>query len=512
MSNMTFTNATTTTLVSTNATSTNFFSSLLTTVTGFFTNLTVTNASTTNLSAVGFTGTNGIFTGTLTASTSLNVLGTLNVTGQTNLFNASSSNLTTGNLFVSGVVSFATTTISNLTVTGTTSLTNTIFTNATSSKLTVQSMNSTPQMILSYDNIRTTTFQTDAVGNMTIITSGGSVFLNQNNFFVCVSSACPSSGYSMTSAGNLLIEKKVIAEKFEQICPTGYIWTPGSAKYGTLPGFCVMKYNAKNVGGVATSQPTGSPWVSINQSTALATCTALGMGYHLLSEPEYMTIATNIMNTTINNLNTATTTLQLATGHSDNAPANALETTAGADPIVSGCNLNLPLGNAANAYVASSCELRGNTTSYLGTDNDKGYYGTGNYFNQACSSGLANSSQLRTHVLSNGNVIWDMAGNVWQWTDAWLVAGNENPLPQTGWIEYNTITDYKGLNYLRSQTSTLTSVNGIGQMYSWSGVGTVVGFIRGGGWSYGALSGLFALTLYDAPSDVYTTLGFRCAR
>jgi len=58
-------------------------------------------------------------------------------------------------------------------------------------------------------------------------------------------------------------------------CPAGFISVPGNKRYGTEGGFCVMKYEAKYVGGVATSQTSGTPWVSITQTDAIAECKAL---------------------------------------------------------------------------------------------------------------------------------------------------------------------------------------------------------------------------------------------
>lgn len=52
-------------------------------------------------------------------------------------------------------------------------------------------------------------------------------------------------------------------------CPTGFIPVPGSRLYDTDNGFCVMKYEAKNVGGIATSVASGTPWVNITQSEML---------------------------------------------------------------------------------------------------------------------------------------------------------------------------------------------------------------------------------------------------
>jgi len=43
-------------------------------------------------------------------------------------------------------------------------------------------------------------------------------------------------------------------------CPLNFIPVPGSSTYGTEGGFCVMKYEATDVGGVATSQAAGTPW------------------------------------------------------------------------------------------------------------------------------------------------------------------------------------------------------------------------------------------------------------
>jgi hypothetical protein len=383
---------------------------------------------------------------------------------------------------------------------------------------------SSPQFALAYDATRYAQLQTDASGDLSVFSSGGNTRLPDNNLFVCAGGACPT--LSLTGTGNLTVENKLTAGSLEQFCPTGYVWVPGSAKSGTLPGFCTMKYEAKNSGGVPVSVPAGGPWVSIDQPTARTACEALGTGYHLISEPERMTLAEQIATLPINDLD-ADASLQLATGHSDNAPANALDAgTSATDPVVSGCDLMQNAEASANAYAASSCELRG-TGSGGSTDADKGYYGTGQQWSATgYSAGGANKAQLRTHVLANGNVIWDIAGNVWEWTDAYLwsaslvgaASSTVSEMPDAGswttanWYQYTAITNYKALAYARPKVSTWSSTNGIGQIYMPTDSGTARAFVRGGGWSSGSGAGAFALRLNYAPSLTDSDIGFRCSR
>lgn len=392
----------------------------------------------------------------------------------------------------------------------------------------VETTGATPQLRLTSDSSNYAEMYVDSVGGLFLDTTGTSatsISILDQNLRVCDNGSfgavsCPAFDFS-SGTGNLLVENKVVADKFEQICPAGYIWVPGSAKYGTLPGFCVMKYEAKNVGGVATSQASDTPWVSISQENARAQCQALGAGYHLISEAEWMTIAENIAATAINDLD-ADSGLQLATGHSDNGPSSALAAAAAADPATSGCALTSTMENAANAYT-STCQVRGDG-SYGGDDTDFGFYGTGQaWSNSGYASGGANKSQLRTHILSNGNVIWDIAGNVWEWTDAIISQvdqpgiGNDGGAGSGNWGEWNVAYHLVGAAAnSRPPDDGWTSTNGIGRLWTYgrdeTAATTYRAFPRGGHWSYGANAGAFALNLYNSPSDVYSNFGFRCAR
>lgn len=63
-------------------------------------------------------------------------------------------------------------------------------------------------------------------------------------------------------------------------------------------GFCVMKYEAKEVGGLATSTPTGNPWININQDQARTACQAIGA--QLITNAQWTALARNIETTASN--------------------------------------------------------------------------------------------------------------------------------------------------------------------------------------------------------------------
>lgn len=379
-----------------------------------------------------------------------------------------------------------------------------------------------PQMKIISDSSNYSEFYVDATGDLSLKLTGSGgddLILLDENLKICASGdfgsvSCPTAGFTISGTGNLIVENKVIADKFEQICPTGYVWVPGSAKHGTLPGFCVMKYEAKDAGGgVAESKAADAPWTSVTQENARAYCQALGEGYHLVSEAEWMTIAENIAATPINDID-AVAGLQLATGHTDNDPANSLA--AGTDPVVSGCNLRLPLSDAANAF-AANCQLRDSGAVY-------GYSGTGNQWaDTGYSAGGNNKSQLRVHALSNGNTVWDIAGNVWEWTDAIISQvdqpdiGNDGGATVGNWGEWNVARYLIGAAAnSRPPDDGWTAANGIGRLWTYgrdeTASTTYRAFLRGGDWSSTSYAGVFALYLSNSPAGAGSNVGFRCAR
>ncbi len=248
-------------------------------------------------------------------------------------------------------------------------------------------------------------------------------------------------------------------------CPTGYIQVPANGTLG-VNAFCVMQFEAKNVAGVATSQAASSPWVSITQTSAKTTCTALGSNYDLISNPEWMTIAQNIENVTSNWSSGIVGTGMIPRGHTDNSPGNALAV----------------------------------------TDTNDTYIGTGNNSGQAAGSGW---EQKRTLTLSNGSVIWDFPGNVWEWTDWTMATGLQSgPTSCTGaWTQLPSVAcgALAAADYLPTNTS-FNSSQSMGQFYGGAGGAA----LRGGSWGYGTDAGAFALSLDGSSGDSGTDIGFRC--
>lgn len=310
-----------------------------------------------------------------------------------------------------------------------------------------------------------------------------------------ISSIPTGATYTVNRDNNGRINVNVANTAANLNCPTGYIKVPGNSLYQTKD-FCVMKYEAK---AVATSAPTvglttpttgsntidnnttattaangravasvasGYPIANINQTTASSYCSTAGAS--LITNAEWMTIARNIEGqlsnwTTGTAASTAIGTGGLYRGHSDGTPNTALE---------------------------------------AGADND-GYIGTVN-------SGF--SIERRTHTLSNGEVIWDLGGNVWEWTSDTILGKDQPTGSSTGfnWREYNTgqsnsITNFGTLSrdLVGPSNSSWGSGQNMGQIYSdgTSTNNTSYAFLRGGGWDNATIAGVFTLGLFDTPTD-----------
>ena len=250
-------------------------------------------------------------------------------------------------------------------------------------------------------------------------------------------------------------------------CPSNWVKVPGNTLYNTRT-FCVMQYEAKIKGqdnGNQTysasyepeSRPGGTPWVNITQPNAKNECQSIGA--HLITEDEWLTIVRNI---------------------------------------------ELQPTNWSSGQIGSGYIPRGNSDGSAAMD------GTDHL------SGI----NQRNLVLSNGAIIWDIAGNVWEWTDA-TILGRDQPTgsstPQTfGWYEYSNLLTYGVLppERLLPLNPSWNANQGYGRIYS-SGApnnsNTYV-FRRGGSWGHGAGAGVLALILSYGTSNTYSSIGFRCAR
>jgi len=245
-----------------------------------------------------------------------------------------------------------------------------------------------------------------------------------------------------------------------------WLLVPGDSALGTLD-FYVQKYEAKNVSGVATSQPAGTPWVSVTQWGAKTACEALGQGYHLLTPRETLTISRNIENNAWNWTGGSVGSGGLWRGHTDASPANSLAADVTGDP------------------------------------DDDPYVGTGN---------VSPSIEKRVHQLSSGQYLWDWSGNVWEWVDMTCTAGTGAGrwyyfAGYIAWTDVN-LSDYEKPR--AGPAGAYTSAQNAGSYYGCYATGNVV--LRGDSWLAGTDGGVYTFNATGLPSAAHTSKGFRCAR
>jgi|GEM_PF-1395776 len=339
------------------------------------------------------------------------------------------------------------------------------------------------------------------------------------------------------------------------VCPPNYVGVAGNVFYGTSD-FCVSKFEMKavtsnptsgsatlanangNVGHTTSwfpdSRPDGTPFVNTNQRQSVIMCdrlnpTADGTGpYQLISNAQWQTMASNIENVGGNWSSGSVGSGQNARGHTDNSISDANN-----NNTASGISFT-----GHNALAASSTDGTTVPWSFANSAAEfaAGYRGTGNTSAQSVGSGW---EQRRTHYLSSGEVIWDVAGNVWEWvrftqTEGAIDSGisgndathyNSRGVPQqpnigSNWYELNSTSVFSDLGATGSLLSKWFAPNGtyspnpstfsLGRIYvSQNNTGNAV--LRGDNWNDFTNAGVFSSLLVSGPTDADNHVGFRCA-
>ncbi len=271
-------------------------------------------------------------------------------------------------------------------------------------------------------------------------------------------------------------------------CPADFIAVPGNTSLSTSD-FCVMKYEAKIVGQsngniaysssyVPESRASGTAWTNISQVNSVSEAQTACSGCHLITEAEWMTIVANVLSVGSNWSSGAVGSGYIFNGHGNSNPG---------------------------AMLASS------------TDDTDGLFGI--------TGGTGNGSQYnnrRTLSLTNNEVIWDLAGNTWEWTNATITGAQPGAAGST-WRQYPTISNWGGLP-AASRPSILssspgvsgvtgwTSTNGIGQIRSNLTEAGTKAYRRGAGFGDAANGGVLTLSLEAAATDIFNNYGFRATR
>ena len=270
-------------------------------------------------------------------------------------------------------------------------------------------------------------------------------------------------------------------------CPDGFLPVPGSATYNTT-SFCIMKYEAKYSDGKAVSTAKGyqlwdswGPGATLvqNQQDAIKYAKTACEGCHLVSEAEWMTIAQNI--------------------------------------VQDGQNWTSGTVGEGSLYAGKYSDGKVRDAS----DDNDGWYGIPTNYGDI-------TDRRRTFYVDNGtddnNVIWDLAGNLPEWTDG------------SGYLSYfaeddgTDLSDYTSLtwNMVQLAKDNKLAVNpipsfGVPEADEWTSTMNVGNlnihntynsngryFVRGGGAKNGDGIGIYNLTLADEPQYQADT-GFRSA-
>jgi len=256
-------------------------------------------------------------------------------------------------------------------------------------------------------------------------------------------------------------------------CPSAggdWIKVPGNTLYGTTNGFCVQKYAASNVGGVATSKAAGPRWSpAVNQLGAKTNAEAITSGSHLLSESEWMTIATN------------------AAAQPENWSGGAVG------------NGTLPIGSSTASYAGVSVKLSNGEVIAFDTGASSFY----SAFEFTCYTGpSANNCGIeRQNQPTPANAYHTDQFTILTSYGGFPVneAGRYYGDPRFGnpaLGSYVNSSRNKGLGYLRSSFA--------------AGSPTVHTFVRGA-WNGATSSGLFTLYVYTDQNFAQAQYGFRAA-
>ncbi|MDO8634638.1 MAG: hypothetical protein Q7R34_00120, partial [Dehalococcoidia bacterium] len=265
--------------------------------------------------------------------------------------------------------------------------------------------------------------------------------------------------------------------------PSGWVEVPGNSTFSTT-NFLAMKYEAKCAAtsdlttGLTSSDTgyntwpnntaactsansravvsvaSGYPIANISQTNSITYCSGVTVGStsaHLQTNNEWMTIARDAEAQAGNWSLGSVGSGYLFAGHNDNAPAKARVAS------------TTDTGNYRCAYTDTAGTTENPTSCPTNTANN--------------TSGTA-GNQVRTFTLSNGTVIWDIPGNVWEWTNNIQSSAIDTT---AGWVEWNHANVAAGALALYGPPSGYLSAQGMGKIY---GGALNNAFLRGGYWAY----------------------------
>jgi len=285
-------------------------------------------------------------------------------------------------------------------------------------------------------------------------------------------------------------------------CPTGFIAVPWNAEF-LQPWFCVAKYEMSyedvttpnsvswfntvdySISWTLVSKPWLFPIANISQNNAKKECGRIGG--HLITNNEWMTIARNI-EAVWNNWSSG----QVGSGslyRGINGDINASTSL--------GCGTLDSIGNHTRASVSTA----------LFIDTNKWWVNKWN-----------NCDSKRQFKLNNGEIIWDLAGNVWEHVDRWNYLYSLSAIAWWWDVCWGTTWNWIVSPFWSSCVSKYWPKNNQWpwDMWMWSYFTSGQGatwkvFLR---WGYSEdmnNSWVYSLSLHIGDWDLFGFIGFRCA-
>ena len=310
------------------------------------------------------------------------------------------------------------------------------------------------------------------------------------------------------------------SDKSMALCPKGFVRVPADDEFAH-EDFCVMKFDAKaldqatgqiildgcgglpslhacNVEGrnswgnfadlLPASVSEGAPWRRISFYQAHQACGSLGDRYQLITNREWMAIARNIEQNAHNWTKREREKGSLAQGlHKVPGIVGERYKTR-----------NHPAPEASARCLYAYSEERRVKCSRAG-----------------------NPRFRRTLVLSTGDVVWDLAGNVWTWVDAMEdgtpvngnVCGTDDSwatFPECDFQAKHGYAPVAGFDKRFEIGPRQRSATGAGVGMIASSISEDRVFRRGGSWQNEPASGVFSLDLRSSPFAASSGIGFRC--
>ena len=265
-------------------------------------------------------------------------------------------------------------------------------------------------------------------------------------------------------------------------CPEGYIRIPrnstpnlgGFQNSQGVASFCAAKYEMKcsseikgencGINERPISVARNEPWTNITHQQALEACANIGKGYGLISNGQWMAIARNVEEQAKNWSDGLVGSGVIASGHSDASPLKNLE---------------------ANVK------------------DELSYFLTGNGLQLPDLKEQWN--QRRTFFLSNGEIIWDLSGNAWEWIKEKTTELEVSNVPNRSWGSFEELS-FNARLFFGPRNKDYTAVkHGVGRYYY--DLSKTRGVTRGG---YYSNAGLYNIDFGYYAGPAYSYRGFRC--